>query len=83
MKPPPSAAFFAQLRADLFVIALVTMFIQAAVFVAIVVLRVPEMSFATPEFRLGVVGIAIATVFAVRWIERRATLDAIKADSLW
>ncbi|MFX1677102.1 hypothetical protein PWR63_33550 [Paraburkholderia sp. A2WS-5] len=81
MKPLPSAPFLARLRADLFVIALVTMFIQAAVFVAIVVLRVPEMSFATPEFRLGVVGIAAATVFAVRWIARRATLDAIKTHS--
>ncbi|MFC4708437.1 hypothetical protein [Paraburkholderia caffeinitolerans] len=59
------------------------MFIQAAVFVAMVVLRVPEISFATPEFRLGVVGIAIATVFAVRWIERRAAHDAIETHSPW
>lgn len=79
MKPP----IFARLRTDLLVIALVTMFIQAAVFVAIVVLRVPEMSFATPEFRLGVVGIVIATVFAARWIERRATLDAIETHTPW
>jgi len=79
MKPPP----FARLRADLVVIALTTMFIQAVVFVAIVVLRVPEASFATPGFRLGVIGIVAATVFAVRWIERRAELDAVGTHWPW
>ncbi|MFD1561674.1 hypothetical protein ACFSHT_39500 [Paraburkholderia silviterrae] len=77
MKPP----IFAQLRADLIVIALTTMFIQAVVFVAIVVLCVPATSFATPGFRLGVIGIVSATVLAVRWIERRAALDAIETHS--
>ena len=72
---------FARLRADLLVIALTTMFIQAVVFVAIVVLRVPESSFETPGFRLGVVGIVAATVLAVRRIERRAALDAIETHS--
>ena len=69
---------FARLRADLLVIALTTMFIQAVAFVAIVVLRVPEISFETPGFRLGVIAIVAATVLAVRWIERRAALDAIE-----
>ncbi|HKT95065.1 MAG TPA: hypothetical protein VJS30_00840 [Paraburkholderia sp.] len=77
MKPPP----FARLRADLLVIALTTMFIQAVVFVAVVVLRVSEVSFATPGFRLGVIGIVVATVLAVRWVERRAALDAIETHS--
>lgn len=77
MKPPP----FARLRTDLIVVALTTMFIQAVVFIAIVVLRVPEISFATPGFRLGVIGIVAATVFAVRWFERRAALDAIETHS--
>lgn len=79
MKPPP----FARLRADLVVIALTTMFIQAVVFVAIVVLRVPQVSFATPGFRLGVIGIVAATVLAVRWVERRAALGTIKTHSPW
>ncbi|MDR3098766.1 MAG: hypothetical protein LBV73_17050 [Paraburkholderia sp.] len=79
MKPPP----LARLRADLLVIALAAMFIQAVVFVAIVVLRVPEISFETQGFRLGVIGIVAATVLAVRWIERRAALDAIETHSPW
>ncbi|QBR02804.1 hypothetical protein [Paraburkholderia pallida] len=74
MKPPS----FARLRADLLVIALTTMFIQAVVFVAIVVLRVPAISFATLDFRLGVIALVSAAVLAVRWIERRAALDGIE-----
>jgi hypothetical protein len=64
MKPP----IFAQLHADLLVIALTAMVIQAVVFIAIEVLHVPQISFATPDFRYGVIGIVAAAVFAVRRI---------------
>lgn len=83
MKPPLFAPIFTQLRADLLVIALTTMFIQAVVFIAIVVLRVPEHAFTTLGFRLGVIGVVSTTVLVARWIERRAALDAIKTHSPW
>jgi hypothetical protein len=73
MKPP----IFAQLRADLVVIAMTAMVIQAAVFVAIEWLRVPQRDFATPGFRYGVIAVVAVMVLVARWFERRAALNAV------
>ncbi|MBN3857157.1 hypothetical protein G3N59_27615 [Paraburkholderia sp. Ac-20340] len=73
MKP----LIFAQLRADLVVIAMTAMVIQAAVFVAIEWLRVPQHVFATPGFRYGVIAAVAVMVLVSRWFERRAALNAM------
>jgi hypothetical protein len=75
MKPP----IFAQLRADLAVIALTAMVIQAAVFVAIEWLRVPQYDFATPGFRYGVIAVVALMVLVARRFERRAMNDPMDA----
>ncbi len=71
MKPP----IFAQLHADLAVIALTAIVIQAAVFVAIEWLRVPQYDFITPGFRYGVIAIMALMVLVARRFERRAAND--------
>ncbi|WP_322047602.1 hypothetical protein [Paraburkholderia sp. J67] len=77
MKPP----IFSQLHADLAVIAMTAMVIQAAVFVSIEWLRVPLHSFATPGFRYGVIAVVALMVLIARWFERRAALDAMDSHS--
>ncbi|POR47491.1 hypothetical protein B0G62_11882 [Paraburkholderia eburnea] len=75
MKPP----IFAQLHADLAVIAATAIVIQAAVFISIEWLRVPQHDFATPGFRYGVIAVVALMVLVARWFERRAAMDTIDA----
>ncbi|WP_321846580.1 hypothetical protein [Paraburkholderia bannensis] len=82
MKPP----IFAQLHADLAVIAVTAMVIQAAVFVSIEWLRVPQHDFATPGFRYGVIAVVALMVLVARRVERHAhtdTIDAMESRSRW
>jgi hypothetical protein len=79
MKPP----IVTQLHADLAVIAVTAMVIQAAVFIAIEWLRVPQHDFSTPGFRYGVIAVVALMVLVARRLERRATLDAMDSRPRW
>lgn len=61
-----------QCRAYLYLAALAATSIQAVVFIAILVLRVPQDVFTTPPFRIGVV----AAIACVTWVVQRLAREA-------
>ncbi len=71
MKPPPD-----RLQAYLFVASLSALVIQAAVFVAILLLHVPERAFESSAFRVAVLAATGCALVVVRRQARRATREA-------
>ena len=66
-----------QCRAWLFLASLSATLIQAVVFIAIVVLRVPQDVFTSPLFRIGVALAIAAAVFVMRRLARNAFRNAL------
>lgn len=67
MKPPT-----VRLHAYLFVASLSAIVIQAAVFISIMLLHVPERAFESLPFRAAVLAVTACAMLVVRW-RRRAT----------
>lgn len=66
-----------QYRAYLYLAGLAATLIQAAVFIAILVFRVPQDVFATPAFRVGVVAVIAGVTWVLRHLARTAFRDAL------
>jgi hypothetical protein len=73
MKPP----LIEQLRAYLQLAALSAILIQAVVFIAIVVLQVPQAVFTSALFRIGAALAIAVSVYAMRGLARDAFRDAL------
>jgi hypothetical protein len=63
-----------QCRAYLYLAALAATLIQAVVFIAILVLRVPQDVFATPAFRIA----ALTAIAGITWVLRHLASEAFR-----
>ncbi|MFP6562793.1 hypothetical protein WJ542_31510 [Paraburkholderia sp. B3] len=66
-----------QCRAYLYLAGLAAILIQAVVFIAIFVFRVPQEVFATPAFRIGVVLAIAGITWGLRHLAREAFRNAL------